>query len=155
MVQQLLPTGHKAAAGDAAVDGLLAGVVAGLVKGLFLVLACTVAGNGWQDVLIRLDPQGSSGLRGLLAHLAVAGIYGALFGLLASRSPRVWPDWLAGLAYSAFVLLFSWFALLPVAAPGLRELGALNWAASHALYGLLLGMLVARSDNAGRRLSRR
>lgn len=80
MVQQQLPTRRFVSAGDAAVDGLLAGVMAGVAKGFFLVLAGFLAGSSWQEVLIRLDPQASSGLRGMLAHLAVAGIYGALFG---------------------------------------------------------------------------
>lgn len=155
MVQQQLPTRRFVSAGDAAVDGLLAGVMAGVAKGFFLVLAGFLAGSSWQEVLIRLDPQASSGLRGMLAHLAVAGIYGALFGLLASRSRRVLPGWLAGLVFSAVLFLFSWFVLLPVAAPGLREMGALSWALGHALYGLILGALAARSESAGSGLSRR
>lgn len=155
MVQQQLPTRRIVSAGDAAVDGLLAGVMAGVAKGLYLVLAGFLAGSSWQEVLIRLDPQASSGLRGMLAHLAVAGIYGALFGLLASRSRRMLPGWLAGLIFSVILFLFSWFILLPVAVPGLREMGALSWALSHALYGLLLGALAARSESAGSRLSRR
>jgi hypothetical protein len=118
-------------------------------------MAGALAGNGWQEVLVRLDPQAASALRGLLAHLAVAGIYGALFGLIVSRSRHVLPGWLAGLIYSIFLLLFSWFILLPVAAPGLREMGALNWSASHAVYGLVLGVLAARSETAGSRLRSR
>ncbi len=155
MVEQPISTLRQVNAGDAAVDGLLAGVVAGLGKGLFLVLAGVTACGAWQEVLIGLDPQGSSVVRGLLAHLAVAGIYGALFGLLASRSRRVLPGWLAGLVYGLFVLLFSWFVLLPVAAPALREMGALSWSVSHVIYGLLLGTLAARSESAGSRLSSR
>lgn len=155
MAQQPFSTPRRMNAGDAAVDGLLAGVVAGAVKGLFLVAAGVLAGGAWQDVLIGLDPQGSSVLRGLLAHLAVVGIYGALFGLLASRSHRVLPGWLAGLVYCLFVLPFSWFVLLPVAAPALREIGALSWSVSHIIYGLLLGTLAARSESAGSRLSSR
>jgi uncharacterized membrane protein YagU involved in acid resistance len=142
-------------AGDAAVDGLLAGLVAGLVKGLFLVLAGVLAGGAWRDVLIQLDPQGSSVLRGLLAHFAVAGIYGTIFGVVASRFRRVRPGWLAGLVYSLFVLLFAWFVLLPVAAPALREVGVMTWAIGHMIYGLLLGTLAASSESAGSRLSSR
>jgi hypothetical protein len=155
ILQQQLPTQRSISPGDAAVDGILAGLVAGMVKALYLVLAGILAGKLWQDVLISLDPQAGSALRGLLAHLAVAGIYGALFGLLASRSRRVLPGWLAGLAFSIVLFLFSWFILLPVAAPAMRAMGALNWAASHAIYGLLLGVLAARSESAGSRLSSR
>jgi hypothetical protein len=152
MEPPIIPHRRAVNAGDAAVDGLLAGVVAGLVKGLFLVLAGVLAGGAWQEVLIRLDPQGGSAVRGLLAHLAVAGIYGAIFGVIASRSRWELPGWLAGLVYSLLVLCFSWFVLLPVAAPALREMGALNWAMSHVIYGLLLGTLAVRSESAGSRL---
>lgn len=155
MVEHPMSRLKRVNAGDAAVDGLLAGLVAGLVKGLFLVLAGVLAGGAWRDVLIQLDPQGSSVLRGLLAHFAVAGIYGTIFGVVASRFRRVRPGWLAGLVYSLFVLLFAWFVLLPVAAPALREVGVLTWAIGHMIYGLLLGTLAASSESAGSRLSSR
>lgn len=155
MVEHPMSRLKRVNAGDAAVDGLLAGLVAGLVKGLFLVLAGVLAGGAWRDVLIQLDPQGSSVLRGLLAHFAVAGIYGTIFGVVASRFRRVRPGWLAGLVYSLFVLLFAWFVLLPVAAPALREVGAPTWAFGHVIYGLLLGTLAASSESAGSRLSSR
>jgi hypothetical protein len=145
-----IPPHEQITTGDAAVDGLLAGIAAGLVKAAYLLLAGLIGGIGLPETLLRLDAQLTSGLRGLLAHLAVAAIYGAIFGLLNVRIPLGFRGWRAGLAYSLILVTFSWFILLPVAAPALRTLGPLHWTAGHLLFGVLLGVLVARSPSGAR-----
>src|SRR5713226_7913083 len=68
--------------GDAAVDGLLAGIWAGLLMAAYLILAGLAYGDGILITLGRFDPAASeSPVIGALAHLAVAGIYGSLFGI--------------------------------------------------------------------------
>jgi hypothetical protein len=90
----------KTGAGDAAVDGLCSGVLAGAAMGLYLVLIGMRIGQGPAVVLGRFDPAGgASPLTGALAHLAVSGVYGLLFGLLGYLGTgwRRIPVWLAGL----------------------------------------------------------
>jgi hypothetical protein len=87
-------------AGDADVDGLCSGVVAGAAMGLYLLVIRLLIGQGLAVVLGRFDPAGGAfPLTGALAHLAVSGVYGLLFGLLGYLGTgwRRIPVWLAGL----------------------------------------------------------
>ena len=76
-------------------------------------------------------------------HLAVSGIYGAIFGLLTYLMPRRLfvrtPGWLAGLIYSAVLLLVALGILLPGLISPLAELPTLSLALGHVAYGLVLG----------------
>src|SRR3990172_2995110 len=77
--------------GDAAVDGLLAGGGAGVLMAAYLIVAGLVMGETVGVVLGRFDPgQGGAPLVGALAHLATAGVYGVIFGLLGRFAPRGW-----------------------------------------------------------------
>ncbi|MEI2689109.1 MAG: hypothetical protein V9H69_05095 [Anaerolineae bacterium] len=69
-------------AGDAAVAGLLYGLVAGLAMAAFLVLAGLTQGQTPASVLGVFTISGEPNvLTGLLGHLAVAGVYGLVWGL--------------------------------------------------------------------------
>jgi hypothetical protein len=143
----------ESSTGDAAVDGLCSGIVAGTAMGLYLVLIGLLIGQGPAVVLGRFDPAGgASPLTGALAHLAVSGVYGVLFGLagyVAARWRRL-PVWLAGLGYG-LVLLFLAEALimrLPGTGSALRETPLVHLAAGHLLYGLTLGLLMDRQRAA-------
>ena len=138
---------RKATIGDAAVDGLLAGGGAGLAMTAYLLVASLVIGAHWRVVLGHFDPGSeSSPVAGILAHLAVAGVYGVFFGLAAWFTPRRWrrrlPGWLMGLAYGLLLWFLAQTVLLPGTNSSLQALPRLHFALGHAVYGLVLGLLI-------------
>lgn len=142
---------REKAHGEMAVDGLLAGGAAGVAMALYLVLAgATVPGLGPVEVLRRFDPGGGgSALTGALAHLAVAGVYGTLFGLGLSLIPARWRNQprvivLAAVAYGLALWGIAITLILPTAAAPLRDLPALHFAVAHVVYGVALGWLIRR-----------
>ncbi len=134
--------------GDAAVDGLLAGALAGAVMAAYLVVAGVVQGEALGTMLARFDPQAAaSPVVGLFTHLAVASVYGAIFGLGWRAISRVWPQrfvWLAGLVYGLLLLGLAQTLLLPGAVSALRVIAPLHFALAHGLYGLALGFGLAQ-----------
>jgi len=144
---------HKTATmGDAAVSGLLAGGGAGTVMMLYLVVAGLTQGEAFAATLGRFDAgvvgPGGSPLVGLLAHLATASVYGALFGVAGRFVPKGWrsrmPSWLAGVAYGLILWGLALVAVLPVFATSLRAFPPLHFAIAHGLYGLVLGIGLAQ-----------
>ena len=146
---------HAAAAprtfGDAAVDGLLAGAGAGLVMALYLVVAGVAYGDDIPSTLSRFDPaSGQSPVIGALAHLAVASIYGALFGLstkfLGQRLGSARARGLAGTLYGLGLYVFAAGVLLPAWGSFLQQVPAIHFAIAHLLYGVTLGLLAGRKS---------
>jgi hypothetical protein len=138
--------------GDRVVDGLLAGLGAGLTMIAYLVIVGLVMGEGPTVVLGRFNPAGSvSPLSGILLHLAVAGVYGALFGLLrrllGRRWPRRLPTWLVGLVYGLALLFIAEGILLPGSNSPLQAVEPLHFTLAHVVYGLVLGWLAGRSTH--------
>ena len=139
-------------ASDAAIDGLLSGVLAGLVMIAYVVLGALVGGADPLATLALFAPEPTSGpLVGLLAHLAVSGIYGVLFGALYARllrrpsyNPPAWLHALVGGLYGLLLLLAAWALLLPATGSQLQQIPLLHLAVGHLLYGALLGWLVYR-----------
>jgi hypothetical protein len=141
--------------GDAAVDGLLSGVAAGLVMGLYLLLVRLLVGESVAAVLQRFDSTGaSSPLSGLLLHLAVSAVYGALFAaaywllgqlLPVLRSGRIGRFiWLPGLLYG---LILWWLAhefLLSATGSTLGEIPRFHFLIAHVLYGVSLALVLLR-----------
>ena len=133
-------------AGDAAVAGLLRGLAAGLAMAAFLVAAGLLRGQGPANTLAAFtmsgQPAASNALTGLLGHLAVAGVYGLIWGLawrlLGGRTAI--PAWLGGLVYG---LLLWGVSQLLVRSVGSSLAQIVPWAllAGHLLYGLILGVL--------------
>ncbi|MFQ5859865.1 MAG: hypothetical protein ACE5LU_30080 [Anaerolineae bacterium] len=139
--------------GDAAVDGLLAGVVAGIVMAAYLVAIGVVTGEGPATVLARFAPgAGASPMTGALVHLAESAVYGALFGvgwrLVGRRRPHRLLTGLAGLAYGVLLLLVAKAIILPGTASPLREIPFVHFAVAHGVYGLVLGFLTGRQQQA-------
>ena len=137
--------------GDAAVDGLLAGGGAGLLMAAYLIVAGLAMGETVGVVLGRFDPgQGGAPLVGALAHLATAGVYGVIFGLLRRFVPRGWrgrvPGWLAGLVYGLALFAVA-LVLLPAVASPLQEIPRLHFAVAHVIYGLTFGFLIHRKSD--------
>lgn len=150
MTERKFVVTRKATIGDAAVDGLLAGGGAGLAMIAYLLVASLVVGEAWRVVLGYFDPgpEGSP-VTGMLAHLAVAGVYGVLFGLVAWFTPRRWrrrlPGWLMGLAYGLLLWFLARAVLLPGANSPLQTFPPLHFALGHAVYGLILGLLINKT----------
>ena len=136
--------------GDAAVDGLFGGMVAGVLMALYLVVAQFVAGDGPATTLSRFDASGTaSPWTGAVLHLAVAGVYGALFGLGLQLMARIIrhpvPPWPAGLAYGIVLLLVAEGLVLPATDSPLRGIPVVQFALAHAIYGAMLGLLISRA----------
>jgi len=136
--------------GDAAIDGLLGGIVAGLVMVLFLLVAGVLSGDAPADVIGRFDPAQSNNLvSGLLTHLAVSAIYGAIFGLLLLGALRLRPSlvrygWLAGLAYGLVLFTVARGAIGDGVDSGLAHFPSAILLLAHAVYGLVIGFVIGR-----------
>ncbi len=135
--------------GDAAVDGLLAGVIAGLIMLVYVLGVGLVGGATWQTVLAQFDPSATPApVTGALTHLAVAGVYGALFGvgwrIVHRNLPRL-PGLAAGLVFAFGLWLLA--VLVTSSRPSgewLRALPAVHLALAHLLYGVVLGLAIQR-----------
>jgi hypothetical protein len=140
----------RAKLGDRAVDGLLAGMGAGLAMIAFLILVGWMFGESPRAVLLRFA-LGGGALRGVLLHMAVSGIYGLMFGLIAHASGYL-RDWikspllamLAGLIYGSFLWLLSGMVLLSVDVSPFDSFPQPAFAIAHLIYGVALGALAQR-----------
>jgi len=142
--------------GDAAVNGLFAGIAAGLVMGVYLFVAGILMGISPAGVLASFVPQESfpagaapSPLTGILVHLAVSGVYGAIFGVgvyaLWRGRLSLLPLEILGLGYGMGLLLVAEALILPGAGSNLLDFGLLHLAVAHAIYGLSLGLVTRRT----------
>ena len=132
--------------GDAAIDGLIAGLLAGVVM-LVVIILGVLFGEAPAAVLERFTTeQAITPAAGVLAHLAVSGIYGVGFSLLVYLLPSQLfnrlPGWLVGLAYGAGLLLLAQGIILNGLASPLAELPGWLLALGHGVYGLVLGLRV-------------
>jgi hypothetical protein len=134
--------------GDAAVDGLFYGGVAGAAMAAYLAVAGLAAGEPLGAALGRFDPGGAgSPVTGALAHLAVAGVYGALYAIARRWIMRLWarlPGWLLGLAFGVLLLAVANGVFLPLTDSALTGIPAAHFFVAHLLYGLALGALAGR-----------
>jgi len=136
--------------GDWAVDGLIAGIGAGAVMLAYVLAFGMLTGIAPAEAIGRFDPaQGGAWLPGLLAHLAVSGIYGMLFAIGWSvvqrlRSPGRLAIMIAGAIYGLVLFLLASAVLLDALDSGLRQFPPAQLVIAHLLYGLLLGYFVRR-----------
>ena len=136
--------------GDSAVDGLIAGILAGIGMALYLALSGLVSGITLASTLGLFDPLMNGGwLTGLLAHLAVSGIYGVVFALIITGILRIWPSllpfsWLIGLVYGLVLWALSVGLILPAADAQVLQIPTVHWLIGHVVYGLVLGFAVSR-----------
>ena len=135
-------------AGDAAVGGLFHGLVAGLAMAAYIVLIGLLQGIGPVMIWTRLGGALENPVSGLLAHLAVSGVYGVIWGLIwwpiHRRLPQL-PAWLGGLVYGLLLLVIAQAAVAALN-PLLMDIGLAHRAVAHLVYGLVLGLLTARSQ---------
>jgi hypothetical protein len=132
--------------GDAAVDGLLAGLGAGLVMLLYWGIAGLLTG-GWTTWLAHFDLGGARlPLTGGMTILAIAAVYGVLFGMLVWLTPRAWRRRLRGWPLALFyTLILLWLAetlFLPRMDAPVRVIPLLPMLLGHVVYGLTLGWLI-------------
>jgi hypothetical protein len=136
--------------GDAAIDGLLAGIGAGLAMALLLLIVGALSGDSPVMVMERFDPVGSNNLTtGLLTHLAVSAIYGAIFGLLFLALVHLRPSlprfgWLAGLIYGLVLYAIAYAGISAGAETGLVDYSTTVLLLAHAVYGLATGFVIGR-----------
>jgi hypothetical protein len=136
--------------GDAAVDGLVAGVLAGLAMAVYLAVIGLARGEALGLTFGRFDTGAArSPLTGALVHLAVAGVYGVVYGLgrgLLNRSRGLGsvPGWLTGAAFGLAIWAVAHVLILPGTQSPLRELSPLVFLPAHLVYGVPLGMVFAR-----------
>jgi hypothetical protein len=135
--------------GDAAVDGLINGVFAGGVMAVFLAVAGLLGGESPLFVLGRFDSSGQGQpLMGAVMHLAAAGVYGTLFGVLWRLIPtRVRAGAAAmsiGAAYGMGLFLIAETVILPGSRSPLLAVPIWQFAMAHLIYGSTLGWLLNR-----------
>ena len=134
--------------GDAAVDGLLGGMTAGVVMAIYLVVFSFIGGEG-SAVLGRFDPNNQSVLVGTLLHLAVSGVYGAVFGIGWKYMRRLnLPAWLVGLAFGVALFLLAEFVLLTTSQLPLANISFVQFGIGHAIYGLVTGWVISRNSKS-------
>lgn len=135
--------------GDSAVDGLLAGLVSGLLMMVYLILAGLALGDTPVEVIGFFSPSGNGDpLPGIIAHLAVSSIYGAVFGLLLRLvGTRLHPS-VFGLLYGFLLFLVANYAIIPETGSSLSAFAPYNFAMAHLLYGLVLGRRMGQRETA-------
>jgi hypothetical protein len=152
----------------ALVPGILAGMVAAVIMGLFAAIAAATwrhlpASTPLREIAVLAAPSASQpdGAREPLVlagalHLALGGLFGALFGLAARAVRQQWRRQVhavvAGVLYGVAVMALMSALVLPAAGrlSGAGEQisglpGRVGWptfAAAHLLFGLALGLWV-------------
>ena len=139
--------------GDAAVEGLLNGILAGLAMGAWIVAVEWFNGIPPRTALGYFDPgENGSALTGLILHLAVAGVYGLVFGIvtavllrLTRAAPKKWWGPVLGALYGLLIFGIAQAVVLPQTASELRALPLWTMFVAHLIYGLALGTMQLRA----------
>lgn len=139
-------------AGDLAVDGIITGIEAGLLMAAFLLVAAVLQGTSLSVVLAAFTLCGTPSVAsGVLTHLAISSVYGILFNLsfyslrrlgFGNKNPVSGP--LFGLTFGTFLFLAAEYFLFDHAAKALKDAPLLLMLGAHLVYGLTLGLLLAR-----------
>jgi hypothetical protein len=134
---------------DTILDGLFSGVAAGVAMAAYLVVWGLAVGKGPAEILGMFDPNGGAvAAVGALMHLAVAAVYGILFGLfwwLARRIiRRSIPAVAAGVVYGLALLIAAKVVVVPAADSTLAAIPVAHFALAHVIYGVVLGYLSER-----------
>jgi hypothetical protein len=132
----------------------MAGLIAGVVVGIFMLMVAATRGHDLWQVLkgagapfldgraLRPGPDAGAVILGVVCHLAVAAVWGVLFGILAfglGRGETI----AAGVAWGFVVWIVMYYLVLP--ALGLGKMahstpvgGAIL---SHVIYGIATALL--------------
>ena len=137
--------------GDVAVDGLFFGLMAGIISGGILILGGLLADSNPLTILGWFDPRLSNQpLFGGLLHIAVSAVYGLIFAVIFRGISRLWNQaitlgWFFGLIYGLFLLFLAEGIFLTGLNSGLQEIPVWLFVLFHGIYGIILGILIARS----------
>ncbi len=143
---------QRKSAGDTAVDGLVAGLPAGLAMAVVLALTGLLSGTPPLVTLGYFDPaRGGNWLTGLLAHLAVAAIYGVVFALLIGAVRWIRPSLsrlvvLWGVVYGLVLLAVAYGVWFTAVESPLAQVAAWQMGAAHVVYGLSLGLWLQKNN---------
>lgn len=138
--------------GELAVDGLTGGLLAGIAMAMLLVLTGLVSGRPPAVTLGYFDPaRDGSWLSGLFAHLAVSAVYGTLFGLAMQGLKKIRPavlryGWLLGTIYGLILYLAAIGLIFKAVDAPVAQVGAWQFGLAHLIYGLVLGLWLARGQ---------
>lgn len=154
MSQQSISKERSGTWGDAAVDGLFGGMAAGLVMAVYLLIIVALVGNSPAEFFAGLAPgDGASPISGGLLHVAVSGVYGAIFGLLISRLTIVWSGpgavvgGASGILYGLGLFVAAQLVVLPTTNSSFANLAIGHLAVAHVLYGLMLGLMTRQRQD--------
>lgn len=152
-METLKRTTRTTSIGDAAVEGLMYGILAGIVMAVLVLVLELAGGNPPLTVLGYFDAGGSgSPFSGLFTHIAVSGIYGVVFSILALILARIFgaritmPLWLVlGVVYALVIFGIAEAVLLPRTSSPLREIPLWIFGIAHIVYGADLVWLLRRN----------
>jgi hypothetical protein len=142
----------KKSTGDTAVDGLMAGLAGGLAMALFSALAGLLDDRQPLVTLGYFDPaRAGNWLTGLLAHLAVSAIYGAILGLLVKAAGWIRPSllrlrWLLGIGYGLLLYSLAHGVIFTAIPSPLYQISAWQLGAAHLFYGLVLSLRLLKNQ---------
>ncbi len=136
---------------EALIDGLFGGILGGLGMLIFLTVVGLLGSKSLVETLNRfgLTDQISTPLSGVLLHLGVSAVYGAIFAVILHfvqpKLPQGIPGWAWGAGYGLVLWLFAASLLLPTTGSDLLELPAWQFASAHLIFGAILGWFCTRS----------
>ena len=119
---------NKIGISNLAVDGLIYGLISGIAMVLSLAAFALLSGESPGAYMERFSTgELTSPMQGLLSHLAVSAIYGALFGaliwsVLVRFSSAKIISIIGGLVYAALLLMLAQTAILPGTGSPLAQL---------------------------------
>lgn len=123
-------------------------MLAGLAGGVVVVMGGLASGERAFEVFAHFDtPQRMSAFVGAALYLGVSGLFGILFGIARgawSRLPA--PTWLVGLGYGIVLLGFDLLVVARGAEATLSAIPSWSLAASHLVFGAMLGWLIGRVE---------
>jgi len=136
----------------------LGGMIAGLGGGLAMIVVAallTAAGGGdiWREpreiaqplfgVVVSTD--WAPIVVGTILHFLIAGLLGAVFGVVSRRVLRLPSDYgvpvLAGLIYGMALWALAYFVVLPILNPALLDTYAPSFIIQHIIYGVVTGLI--------------
>ena len=140
MSQHLQNTAHPSL-GDTAAAGLLNGILAGAAMLAFLAAADLLLGNAQAVQSLGIASPAAPFVE-LFVHLAVASVYGVLWGAAWRwlRYGCALPGWLLGLAYGSILFVLAQ-SLVPTLPGAFQQTPVGLLLAAHSVYGLALGGL--------------
>ncbi len=141
-------------------NGLTMGVVAGITFAMFEMIMATILGDGFfaplrmigaivlgPDALVPIYPVTVAALAGMVVHLVLSGIFGLIFGLIASsiRFVRASSQSLviAATIFGILLWIVNFYLIAPLVFPWFGMANPYVQFVSHAFfYGTPLGLLL-------------